>query len=716
MSERRRAEIQEKRARLAQLKQAREDRENQARAAAAAASLAAASGLPPDPPSSTEPTPLARPTKGSATSSSRADEIDSLLRTVGVARDRTSALLAPDSASATALGSSTASRAASSAAGEADGDDDEPGGRAAVESPVAPLSAAAVEHVDADQAWPAPSATDPYPKVVYDKGIQTSSELLPHASTTSTEASTSTGTATTAVTSETADTLRARIVAELEAERAALDAAIASERALAARALELERAAGLAPRQLASVLSSPAFAEFVDSSTKVVQRALSDSYDYLRDYSVGGGGAPGAGGEDDGEGDEGGRRSRCRLVGRWKDETWGRGRSVTGLDWSHKFPELFVASYNKNPMAVNEPDGIAAVWNLHLLERPEFVFHAQSDILSVSFSPFHPNLVVGGTYSGQILLWDTRSRHSFPVLKTPLSSSGGHTHPVYSLELVGTPNAHSLVSASTDGTVCAWALDMLARPNETLELVHPQHNKTDEVSVTALGLPRNADATTTLFAGTEEGTVYPAHRYDRAGAKAGIVPGEAYRGHAGPVTGIDFHPVEGTVDLSDLFLTSGVDWTVKLWRVGGSHGAAAAASSSSSSSASGGFAPLLSFEEADDYVYDVRWHPRHPAMFGSVDGAGRFDVWNLNVDTEVRPALCLFLLPRLNKLAWDRSREGRRAAVGSADGSVYVYELAQDVVTPREGEWEQMRKTCTAALRAQQQGAFDGGAGSFSGR
>ena len=206
---------------------------------------------------------------------------------------------------------------------------------------------------------------------------------------------------------------------------------------------------------------------------------------------------------------------------------------------------------------------------------------------------------------------------------------------------------------------------MLARPNETLELVHPQHAKTDEVSITALGLPRNADATTTLFAGTEEGTVYPAHRYDRAGAKAGIVPGEAYRGHAGPVTGIDFHPAEGSVDLSDLFLTSGVDWTVKLWRVGGSHGAAAASSSStsgsagatrtsaaskgassssssgskhggSSSSSAGGFAPLLSFEEADDYVYDVRWHPHHPALFGSVDGAGRFDVWNLNIDTEVR--------------------------------------------------------------------------------
>lgn len=140
-----------------------------------------------------------------------------------------------------------------------------------------------------------------------------------------------------------------------------------------------------------------------------------------------------------------------------------------------------MASYNKNPAALNEPDGIVAVWNLHLLERPEFVFHSQvsrshqrlptlahgcfvsqSDVLSVTFSPFHPNLVFGGTYSGQILLWDTRSKH-LPVLKTPLSAAG-HTHPVYAIQMVGTQNAHNLITSSTDGLVCSWLVDMLAQP------------------------------------------------------------------------------------------------------------------------------------------------------------------------------------------------------------------------------------------------------------
>jgi dynein intermediate chain len=44
---------------------------------------------------------------------------------------------------------------------------------------------------------------------------------------------------------------------------------------------------------------------------------------------------------------------------------------------------------------------------------------------------------------------------------------------------------------------------------------------------------------------------------------------------------------------------------------------------------------LHSFEAADDYVFDVKWHPNHPAMFGTVDGSGKFDLWNLNQDIEV---------------------------------------------------------------------------------
>lgn len=168
------------------------------------------------------------------------------------------------------------------------------------------------------------------------------------------------------------------------------------------------------------------------------------------------------------------------------------------------------------------------------------------------------------------------------------------------------------------------------RTQEALLLSAPTHSKTDEISITCFDFANNDAAT--FWIGTEEGSVYQANRYDRASNKAGLVsaPEHVYRGHAGPVTGLHFHPGTGNIDFSDLFLTSSVDWTVKLWRTKG-----AKSQPATQADKTAGIQPLRTFEEATDYVFDVRWHPQHPALFGAVDGTGKFDLWNLNQDTEV---------------------------------------------------------------------------------
>ncbi|KAG9300617.1 hypothetical protein G9A89_005217 [Geosiphon pyriformis] len=454
-------------------------------------------------------------------------------------------------------------------------------------------------------------------------------------------------------------------------------ARLAEEEAQRLRDLEAKKKEELAKdlndKEREKIIHSSEFVEFIDYSTKIVERALNEDYDILTDYTV----------SPDVDGGDEEIHTRVKTVCTFYDEKWSQKRSVTDVNWSHKYPELCVASYNKNPMAMNEPDGVVLVWNSHLLERPEFVFHSQSDVLTTTFSHFHQNLIIGGTYSGQIVLWDTRAK-SLPVSKTPLSAAG-HTHPVYSMQMVGTKNAHNLISASTDGLVCSWQLDMLGHPQETLELVHPAHSKTDEVSVTALGFPDNE--TTAFWVGTEEGNVYQANRFDRAGSKAGINQYDYYKGHWGPVTGLQFHPLVGQVDFSDLFLTSSVDWTVKLWR---------AKSISTPATATQNITPLYSFEGSDDYVYDVKWSPNHPALFGSVDGTGRFSIWNLNADTEVPVVNTQVDTGRaLNKINWDK--DGRRVAIGASDGRVHVYDIGE-MSHPRPDEANILQKTISEMI------------------
>ena len=97
-------------------------------------------------------------------------------------------------------------------------------------------------------------------------------------------------------------------------------------------------------------------------------------------------------------------------------------RAVTAMDWSPKFQELLAVAYTANDEAPNEPDGLVLVWNTHLKERPEFVFECQSAVLSTCFSPWQPNIIVGGTYSGQIVLWDNRAKRT-PVQRSALTGA-----------------------------------------------------------------------------------------------------------------------------------------------------------------------------------------------------------------------------------------------------------------------------------------------------
>nr|AAH86292.1 Unknown (protein for MGC:84474) [Xenopus laevis] len=402
------------------------------------------------------------------------------------------------------------------------------------------------------------------------------------------------------------------------------------------------------------ILHSEEFVSFFDHSTRILERALSEQINIFFDYS----------GRDleekEGEIQAGAKLSFNRQ---FFDERWSKHRVVSCLDWSSQYPELLVASYNNNEDAPHEPDGVALVWNMKYKKTtPEYVFHCQSAVMSAAFARFHPNLVVGGTYSGQIVLWDNRSNKRTPVQRTPLSAAA-HTHPVYCVNVVGTQNAHNLISISTDGKICSWSLDMLSQPQDSMELVHKQSKA---VAVTCMSFP--VGDVNNFVVGSEEGSVYTACRH---GSKAGI--SEMFEGHQGPITGIHCHSAVGAVDFSHLFITSSFDWTVKLWTTKNNK-------------------PLYSFEDNSDYVYDVMWSPTHPALFACVDGVGRLDLWNLNNDTEVPTAsITVDGNPALNRVRWTHS--GREIAVGNSEGEIFIYDVGEQTAVPRSDEWTRFART-----------------------
>ncbi|XP_050466522.1 cytoplasmic dynein 1 intermediate chain-like isoform X44 [Cataglyphis hispanica] len=402
------------------------------------------------------------------------------------------------------------------------------------------------------------------------------------------------------------------------------------------------------------IILSEDFQRFLDRTSRIVERALGESVDIYTDYT----------GTMDGEdGMDEKNHQRLWLNRSFICERWSRNRCVTSMDWSPQFPELLAASYNNNDDTPNDPDGVCLIWNTKFKKTtPEFIFHCQSPVMSTTFARFHPNLILGGTYSGQIVLWDNRVQKRTPIQRTPLSATA-HTHPVYCLSVVGTQNAHNLISISTDGKLCSWSLDMLSQPQEALEL-HTKQSKA--IAATCLAFP-HGDVNNFVM-GSEDGTVYSACRH---GSRAGLT--ETYEGHQGPVTGISAHAVQGGIDFSHLFLTSSLDWTIKLWSLKENK-------------------PLYSFEHNGDYVYDVAWSPTHPALFAAVDDSGRLDLWNLNQDTEVPTAsVVVDGSPALNRVSWTPS--GLHVTVGDDTGKIWVYDVAEHLAHPRIDEWNKFLYT-----------------------
>ena len=277
--------------------------------------------------------------------------------------------------------------------------------------------------------------------------------------------------------------------------------------------------------ELEQIHKSDKFWQFLDKATRVVERALTETQvDIFTDYQ--------ADGADQDLLDplNGEALSSSRV---FCDEAWTRNRIVSAVEWSTVHPELIYTAYGaKEAGSLHDPEGVVCVWNTkYKKDTPEFVFHCPSSITSLSLSPYSPNLTIGGTYSGQIVIWDNRSRKRTPVQRSKHIAKS-HTHPIYCLDLVGSKNSHNLISVSSDGRVCSWSLDMLAQPQEPpFDLTHPS-DKRRSISVMSSSFPR---ANTNQFLiGCEDGGVYQAQRH---GNKSGITDMFGYGGVGGSLAG-----------------------------------------------------------------------------------------------------------------------------------------------------------------------------------
>jgi dynein intermediate chain len=328
-----------------------------------------------------------------------------------------------------------------------------------------------------------------------------------------------------------------------------------------------------------------------------------------------------------------------------------KNRVVTGFDLCSQYNELLLTTYYLSENMSNDSDGLCLVWNLKYSDQtPEFKFTNRSPVMTGCFSKFNPNLIIGGTYCGQIVIWDNRLRRSTPIMSSTVSPQG-HTHPVYCVEVNGSENVHNLISISNDGKMCYWDLNVLTKPIDSFELVHESISSpllmklSKPVLASSMSFP--FDDCNDFIIGCENGNLFSVEKNS-----AHIQ--QIFEGHEEYVTSVECNP---SLENSHIFLTSSLDWTIKLWN-------------------SKETEPLCTFNDNRDSIYDLKWSPNRPTVFASVDGMGYIDVWDLNQDFH-RPSASVKVDESiaLNKIIWTKS--GKQVVAGDSIGRVWVYNIEE---------------------------------------
>eukprot|EP00759_Apiculatamorpha_spiralis_P054521 PhF_6_TR6959/c0_g1_i2/m.10262/K10415/DYNC1I, DNCI; dynein intermediate chain, cytosolic len=432
-------------------------------------------------------------------------------------------------------------------------------------------------------------------------------------------------------------------------------------------------------RKKEAALALPSLNKFVEKSVLVMERALSINRDVFLERAAG-----------VYDSDEVMRHSKEVLQKHayFVDEQLSRNCAVTSVSFQPtKGSEFFVASYREMGSSSvffgPSSDSVVLGWSVHV-PRPAFKLTTPLDVTQVQYCQFRANLVIGGTYTGQVVLWDTRKGES-PVITTPVLKET-HTNPVFGMNMIGTDSTHQLVTVSNDGKMCTWNLDKMTVPVEKTVL-----QVKEEVGDTAINKPIACTSidfsqydSEKFFVGGENGTMYSASRHSAQQSLNKV------DGHNSPVTAVHCHPATSTDDgeVSSLVVSSSLDWTCKLWYEERSQ-----------------LTLLHTFNDYTEYVYDVKWSPTHSAILASADGNGIVSLWNLarqwnmplgryraghedGVTTTGAAGGgggCAF-----NRLSW--SMDGKILAAGDTNGGVCLLEVSAESASSTQEEQSRLRQ------------------------
>eukprot|EP01029_Cantina_marsupialis_P031184 TRINITY_DN883_c0_g1_i3.p1 TRINITY_DN883_c0_g1~~TRINITY_DN883_c0_g1_i3.p1 ORF type:complete len:625 (-),score=184.76 TRINITY_DN883_c0_g1_i3:337-2211(-) len=353
-------------------------------------------------------------------------------------------------------------------------------------------------------------------------------------------------------------------------------------------------------------MKNEGFLSFMNRSSKAIERALTQTkmFDIMVDYSA------------DNITQESAASIKTKML---HDPATADAVNcaVSGLEWHWAHPELLLASYMDRPtdqMINCMSSGKLAVWSTQLDGRPEFTFSADAPVSCCTWNPSDAHLIVAGTMTGQMVMFDTRG-HCGAIQRSALSDQC-HRYPVVGTKGVGT----FLYSLGSDGSFCQWDTRSLNTPTLKLSLEDSSRigKSKDNHSLLASCMAIPAEDENQLFIGCEDGKIFSTELHGRDGTCKLVAS------HSAPLTSISCHPnmsqLADKTDVNAMVLSSGMDWTSRVW------------TQYSGDLSGGSLNSLRIYESPTETVFDGKWCPNHSSYFCLGTGSGMLELWKLGRD------------------------------------------------------------------------------------
>lgn len=221
--------------------------------------------------------------------------------------------------------------------------------------------------------------------------------------------------------------------------------------------IEQNKPKELEPDEAEAIISTPEFGEFFNRCAFVIENVLDEKFDVVEDFIL----------QQKVE-DPFDQKGKIKLLYELKYSN--EDRCVSSLEWSPNYDDTIIASYIQSSLKdYKVAQGLINIWHLEDPSKPKHILNSQSPITQALLYPNDTNIVLGGSYTGQLLIWDLRAK-ALPIQRSP-SLSKGHSFPIVGLSFAESRHSSNAISLSSDGKFCSWMMSLLQSPVETYGII-----------------------------------------------------------------------------------------------------------------------------------------------------------------------------------------------------------------------------------------------------